>query len=98
VWLFARRDKLADRIFLAVAAAIYIAIMAATIWKFNARESTVSMLFFEILMETVGLILVWLSRKLGKKTLTLRNLPIYLHNSPAIIIHLCPRLPLLKSN
>jgi hypothetical protein len=67
VWLFARRGKLADRIFLAVAAAIYIAIMAATIWKFNARESTVGMLSFEIFMETIGLILVGLSRKLRKK-------------------------------
>jgi hypothetical protein len=65
VWLFVRRGEARDRVFLAVASLIYVATMAITFWKFGTSEK--GELPLSLSMETVGWLLVMLSRRLIKK-------------------------------
>jgi uncharacterized YccA/Bax inhibitor family protein len=66
VWLFVRRGEARDRLFLAVAGILYIAVavMFATFWKFGTAEK--GKLIGSLLLETAGLLLVMLSKRVRK--------------------------------
>lgn len=64
LWLFMRRGEARDRLFLAVAGVLFIAAMGATFWKFG--ETGKVQLIGELLLETIGLGLVMLSRRVKK--------------------------------
>jgi len=66
VWLFARRGEARDRFFLALAAVVYVAGMAATFWKFGGEEN--GRLMGSVLLETLGLLLVTLSRRIKRNS------------------------------
>ena len=66
VWLFVRRGEARDRLFLAVAGILYIAAMFATFWKFGTAEK--GKLIGSLLLETAGLLLVMLSKRVTKKS------------------------------
>jgi hypothetical protein len=61
VWLFVRPREVGDRLFLAVAGVVYIAVMYATLWKFGGAEN--GRLIGALLAETTGLLLVAFSRR-----------------------------------
>jgi hypothetical protein len=65
VWLFVRRGEAGDRIFLAVASLIYIAGMAATYWVLGAEKGK---LIRSLVLETIGMGLVMLSRRIKKNS------------------------------
>ena len=64
LWLFVRPGRGRDRLFLLIAALVYVAGMAATFWKFGTAEK--GRLIESLLLESIGMILVTLSRRLGK--------------------------------
>ena len=66
VWLFARKGEKADRAFLAAAGVIYIAVMMGTIWKFGTTDDGHLKGLGYAVLETCGLILVMLSRRIRK--------------------------------
>ena len=65
IWLFIRRGQARDRIFLTIAALIYIGAMALTMWKFGAGKK--AELIFSCFGETIGFLLVVLSRRIAKE-------------------------------
>jgi hypothetical protein len=66
IWIFTRKSQRGDRLFLFIASLVYVAIMGATIWLFKPVGDQ-RMVTLEIVLETVGFVLVCLSRRLLKK-------------------------------
>jgi len=65
-WIFTRKGQRGDRLFLFIASLVYVAIMGVTLWLFKPVGGK-RMVYFEIVLETVGFTLVCLSRRLLKK-------------------------------
>jgi len=65
IWMFLRRGQARDRTFLALAGLIYVTAMALTIWKFGVGRK--SELIFSCIGETIGFLLVALSRRINNE-------------------------------
>jgi len=65
IWVFTRGGQARDRLCLALAGLIYIAAMAVTLWKFGMEKK--GELILSCFGETVGFLLVVLSRRINKE-------------------------------
>ncbi|MGO8930978.1 MAG: hypothetical protein ACLQU3_29330 [Limisphaerales bacterium] len=65
MWMFMRRGQARDRTSLALAALIYVTAMALTFWRFGPGKK--GELILSCFAETIGLLLVVLSRRINKE-------------------------------
>ena len=65
-WIFTKKGQRGDRLFLVITSLVYVAIMVVTLWLFKPVGGQ-RMVLLEIVLETVGFVLVCLSRGLLKK-------------------------------